>query len=331
MKIHSIPFRRKIVIARRTMGSGRGPRFASLFVTRKCNLACAYCRSIRQPYQDIPLAQWEAIIDRLHSWGVRIFSLTGGEPILRPDIIQIIERITVKNKSVCWMISNFKEMTERLIDRFNEAGMQFITCSLDSLQGGKEGKSSSATLDLLSYAKSKGIIASTLTVVTRKNLSEIPDILETVTSRGIIFDMGLYQHVGGQFSPPGTDLKVTDNDALEKLRALLRRHKMRRGLVSPSWTYLNEDLAMYEKSNWKCSPSRDAYCVVNNDGNLMTCQEYAEAFPVLDLADLSDPRWREAKERRVKECKGCFYGCYYQKSVIRSIDLLFDTYTMLRV
>jgi MoaA/NifB/PqqE/SkfB family radical SAM enzyme len=326
-----IPFPRKLSTALRSAGGGRGPRFASLFLTRACNLACPYCRAIRQPYKDIPAEQWEAILDRLHSWGTRIVSLTGGEPLLRPDLERIVERVTGKNQSGCWLISHFKAMTRDRLDRLAAAGLQFVTCSLDSLQGGDGIKSAPEVLDLLVYAKSRGIIPSTLTVITKNNLEEVPRILETVTAQGIIFDMGLYQHVGGQFSPPETDLKVTDRAVLENLRRLIRRCKLRRGLVSPSWTYLNENLDLYEKSSWQCGYARDPYLVVSNDGTLMTCQEWAEEIPVLDLKDLSDPRWRQAKEKRVRACRGCFYGCYYQKTVVRPRDLLLDAWTMLRV
>jgi len=325
-----IPLKNKILIAMKSMRLKKGPRFASLFVTRKCNLKCPYCKSIDNDFIDMTLDQWKAAIDRLHEWGVRIFSITGGEPLIRKDITDIARYIATDKKSICWMISNFGLMDEKMIDRLSEAGMQFVTCSLDSLSGNSD-KSDHRYLDLMVYAKSKGIIASTLTVITSKNIDEVPDILHTVTQKGIMFDMGLFQHVGGIFSPSDKTQKPGNRQKLEKILSLMKNYKIRTGLVSPGWTYLNENIGHYDEMNWKCAADRDNYIVVNNNGNLMTCQEYADGPNIMSMNKLDDPAWRQAKKSTVEKCGGCFYGCYYQKSRIQFIDALFDTWSMLRV
>jgi MoaA/NifB/PqqE/SkfB family radical SAM enzyme len=311
------------------MASARhNPRFASLFVTRKCNFGCPYCKSIRQTSKDISLERWKAAIDKLHSFGVRLFTLTGGEPLVRQDVMDIIRYITKDKKSICWLISNFSLIKKDTIDLFINAGLQFITSSFDTLSLCGE-KSDQSVLDLLSYAKSKGIIASTLTVVTSQNISEIPAIVDKVTSRGIIFDMGLYQHVGGLFSPDTIELKP-DLESVRTLFSYLKKKK-RSGLVAPSWSYLNESLALYETLSWKCSSDKDAFIVVNNDGRLMPCQEYSSDVSIFDVQSLNIREWRDQKKELVTFCDGCFYGCYYQKMQVGFIDALFDAWSMLRV
>ncbi|HAJ79286.1 MAG TPA: hypothetical protein DCO75_05900 [Fibrobacteres bacterium] len=327
---YKIPLKHKIQLALRLLRIGKGPRFASLFVTRKCNCACHYCKSIYQPHTDITLEQWKAIIDRLHEWGVRIFSLTGGEPLVRPDIADIVEYISVNKKSICWMISNFGKMDAQMIDRLSIAGMQFITCSFDSLEG-ECAKSDRSVLDLLSYAKQKGMIASTLTVITDNNLKQIPDMVKEVTGRGLMFDMGLFQHVGGAFSPSDKTLKPKSMDELKTVLETIKKYKLKTGLVSPSWTYLNENLILYDKMGWKCNSLRDSYLVVNNNGALMTCQEYADGPQVLEIKNLGDPLWRLTKNKTIAACTGCFYGCYYQKSNIYPLDVLLDAWSMFRL
>jgi len=110
----------------------------------------------------------------------------------------------------------------------------------------------------------------------------------------------------------------------------LRNLKITAGLVSPSMSYLMEDIALYDKMGWKCPADSDRFLVVNNDGTLMPCQEYAGNVHVLDIDTLSDARWRESKRAVVQSCKGWFYGCYYQKCRITALDALFDAYTLLR-
>jgi hypothetical protein len=143
--------------------------------------------------------------------------------------------------------------------------------------------------------------------------------------------MGLFQHVGGAFSPESTELKPGSMNEVRRLRRFLKRLKVKTGMVSPSIGYLDEDLSLYETMGWKCPADRDAFLVVNNDATFMPCQEYATDVGVLDISDLSDSKWREAKRKAVLACKGCFYGCYYQKCKVRFVDALFDGYAMLRV
>lgn len=63
----------------------------------------------------------------------------------------------------------------------------------------------------------------------------------------------------------------------------------------------------------------------------MACQEFDTGIPVLSLASLDDCSWRSAKARLVQTCKGCYYGCYFQKNSVTKTDALLDAWTMLRV
>jgi MoaA/NifB/PqqE/SkfB family radical SAM enzyme len=329
MKPARIPLSRKWDIAQRMLSALRGPHVASLFITRQCNLRCPYCRAVNQSYLDADGETWRRIIDRLHGFGVRMFTITGGEPFLRDDMFDIIGHITRDRRSVCWMISNGRLCTPALIDRCADVGLQFLTVSLDSLD--RRGvKSDGAVLELLMYARRKGIICSTLTVVTRENLDEIPVLLAEVTKRNIMFDMGLFQHVGGEFSPDDAALKPDDYAKLAGVMRILRAYKRRTGLVSPSMGYLSENLEHYRRLDWKCRGDRDGFLIVNNDGTLMACQEWGGGPAVTDLASLRDPQWREYRRKAVSACPGCYYGCYYQYENKRVTDLLFDVWCLVK-
>jgi len=322
--------RNKLKISSRIISASKGPLSGSLFITRKCNLNCPYCRAIRHPWKDLNTAEWIEVINKLYSWGVRLFSITGGEPMIRKDIYEIVAHISLTRKAIPWLISNFTIMTREKIDRLADAGLLFLTASLDSLSNSGV-KSDGSILNLLEYARSRGIICSTITVIHRDNIDEIPDIMNEVTRRGIIFDVGFYQNVGGLFSASDADLKVKDRQKLERLRSWLRSHKLKTGLVAPSWKFLKSDLQMYSEMSWKCPAQKDAFLVINNDGRLMPCQEFVSSVNVLDIDNLWDHRWRQQKAAIVKTCSGCYYGCYYQKVHMSPVDVLLDLYTMLKV
>jgi len=328
MKPARIPLSRKIDIASCMFSSPGDPRVASLFVTRHCNLRCPYCRSIEQPTRDIPHEEWKRIIDRLYDFGVRLFTFTGGEPTIRPDCDDLVEYIVKAKNAVCWLITNGSALTHARIGKFGRRGLQFLTVSLDSLSD-RGFKNDRSVLEILDYARTWRIICSTLTVITRDNIDHIATIARTVARHKIIFDMGLYMHVGGIFSPPGDSMKA-DLHKVRKTLDMLKRRKLLTGLVSPSWSYLSENLRHYRDLSWKCSPNKDYYLIVNNDGTLMTCQEYGSNIPVLSINSLKDPRWREYKNETVSKCRGCFYGCYYQFENKRFLDALFDAWVLLR-
>lgn len=324
-----IPLRKKLSLIRRSLSAVRRPRFASLFVTRECNFHCPYCRSRDQRFKDMDTASWKAVIDRLHSFGVRHFTITGGEPMLRPDIVEIVSHLSGKKNAISVLISNFRPLTVKALDGLADAGLDFLTCSLDTLYGPGE-KSGRTFLSMLEYARTRSVIPSVLAVITRDNLADIPALLAEVTRRGILFDMALYQNVGGLFSPSDDALKVKDRAALEGLFALLRRAKRETGLVAPGMGYLSADLGQYERMAWKCPEAEDSYLVVNNDGRLMPCQEYLTDVNVLSLNSLSDPAWRLAKQEKVRACRGCYYGCYYQKEHVSPSDAFHGLVTLLR-
>ena len=250
--------------------------------------------------------------------------------MIRKDIYDIVTHISKTRRLIPWLISNFSTMTKNKIDRLSDAGLFFLTASLDSLSD-IGVKSDGSILDLLEYAKSKNIICSTITVIHRDNIHEIPDIMHKVTERGIVFDIGFFQHVGGLFSTPDSDLKVKDFSLLEDFRKQMRKHKLETGLIAPSWGYLNSDLKMYQEMSWKCPSAKDAFLVINNDGRLMPCQEYISNINVLAIENLNDPIWRREKAEIVNRCAGCYYGCYYQKVTVRPLDVLLDLYTMVKL
>lgn len=79
----------------------RTPRHVDVALTGGCNLACAYCSygatGGRRPPEDMTTAQILSLFDELGRCGVMSVTLTGGEPLLRPDLREIVSAV-VRNR-----------------------------------------------------------------------------------------------------------------------------------------------------------------------------------------------------------------------------------------
>jgi MoaA/NifB/PqqE/SkfB family radical SAM enzyme len=243
--------------------------------------------------------------------------------------MEIVHYISREKGAVSWLISNFKIMEKPLIERLGDAGLDFLTGSLDSLEGGEKG-AAEYLLAKLDQARSRGIICSTLTVVQPGNLHEIEKIAEAVIKRRIIFDMGLCHNVGGNFSNKDGGLVIRNKQRLEELRRFFIRKKLLTGLIAPSFGYLTKGWKHYPEMSWKCASRKDKFLVVNNNGHLMACQEWPSSIPVLSINSLNSEKWRREKARLVENCPGCAYGCYFQKEVTGARDIILGLYSLLK-
>ncbi len=69
------------------------PLMVNLIVTRRCNLSCGYCVEYDKVSPPVPLATLKARIDKLAELRTVIVTLTGGETLLHPDIIELVRYV----------------------------------------------------------------------------------------------------------------------------------------------------------------------------------------------------------------------------------------------
>ena len=117
---------------------GRGHRDMRVSLTDRCNLRCTYCMphdfAAWLPSKDLlSTDELIEIIEVAVSQGIDEIRLTGGEPMLRPDIVEIVSRISsIKNAPKLSMTTNglvLAKLAKPLVD----AGLRRINISLDTL------------------------------------------------------------------------------------------------------------------------------------------------------------------------------------------------------
>src|SRR5271169_2195709 len=84
---------RGAAMAAHALASTDHPLLAHIIPIRRCNLACTYCNEFDDFSKPVPTEEMFARIDRLGSFGTSIVTISGGEPLLHPELDAIIGRI----------------------------------------------------------------------------------------------------------------------------------------------------------------------------------------------------------------------------------------------
>jgi len=115
----------------------RAPIEAQLIVTRRCNLSCGYCSEYDKTSEMIPLDVLKRRMDVLHRLGVVNIALLGGEPLLHPDLPEIVAYGS--RRAQVSITTNGFLLTESLIRRLNAAGLANMEVSVDAVRADRTG------------------------------------------------------------------------------------------------------------------------------------------------------------------------------------------------
>ena len=89
----------------RALASTKHPVLAHIIPMRRCNLACGYCNEYDKVSEPVPLEVMNRRIDKLGALGTSIVTISGGEPLMHPELDDIIRRIRSHNM-IAGLISN---------------------------------------------------------------------------------------------------------------------------------------------------------------------------------------------------------------------------------
>src|SRR5947208_1143413 len=122
------------------------PLLAHLIPIRRCNLACKYCNEYDDFSKPVPTDLMFQRVDKLGALGTSVVTISGGEPLLHPELDVIIGRIR-KNGIVAGMITNGYLLMPDRIERLNRAGLEWLQISIDNVNPDEVSKKSLKVLD----------------------------------------------------------------------------------------------------------------------------------------------------------------------------------------
>jgi MoaA/NifB/PqqE/SkfB family radical SAM enzyme len=113
---------------------------------RRCNIDCGYCNEYDKVSPPVPLDALRARIDKLAELGTSVVAFSGGEPLLHPDLDDLIRHIR-RRRMMSGLITNGFLLSEERIKALNAAGLDYMQISIDNVVPDDVSKKSLKTLD----------------------------------------------------------------------------------------------------------------------------------------------------------------------------------------
>src|SRR2546425_9679032 len=122
------------------------PLLAHIIPIRRCNLACEYCNEYDDFSKPVATEVMFQRVDKLAALGTSVVTISGGEPLLHPELDQITARIR-QHGIVAGMITNGYLLVPERIERLNRAGLEWLQISIDNVNPDEVSKKNLKELD----------------------------------------------------------------------------------------------------------------------------------------------------------------------------------------
>jgi AdoMet-dependent heme synthase len=165
------------------------PFIAIWEVTQACDLACVHCRASAQPDRnplELSTDEGKDLINQIAALEVPVFVLTGGDPIKRPDLFELISHARAVGVRVSLTPSATPLLTKEIVVRLKASGLARLAVSMDGASAethdtfrGMSG-SFARTLDAVRWANEIGLPVQINTTFSRRNIGEIDSIVALI-------------------------------------------------------------------------------------------------------------------------------------------------------
>ncbi|HTS27200.1 MAG TPA: TIGR04053 family radical SAM/SPASM domain-containing protein [Bryobacteraceae bacterium] len=169
------------------MNFDQAPMLVIWEVTQACDLACVHCRASAQPERnpkELTTEQGYRLLDEIRSFGEPLMVFTGGDPLKRPDLFDLIRYSVKIGLRTNVTPSATPLLTAEAIEGFQKAGISRMAISLDGPDAASHDdfRGIPGTFDramfALEYAKQIGVDTQLQTTVTQRNRARLPEMAE---------------------------------------------------------------------------------------------------------------------------------------------------------
>jgi MoaA/NifB/PqqE/SkfB family radical SAM enzyme len=297
---------REANLVARALLSTRHPILAHVIPMRRCNLACGYCNEYDKVSDPVPLRDVKARLDRLAGFGTSAITISGGEPMLHPQIYEIIAHVRA-HRMVAGLISNGYYMTRERIQRLNDAGLEYLQISIDNVKPDEVSQKSLRVLDrYLGYLAEYAAFHVNINSVIGGGIKHPEDALvvaRRAVELGFSTSLGIIHDGDGQ-------LKALNEVEERVFQELKRFGKQKYAKLNQ----FQDNLAHAQPNEWRCRAGA-RYLYICEDGLVHYCSQQ-RGYPGIPLSDYT----REHMEREFsteKPCaKFCTVACVQQVAMV---------------
>lgn len=301
-------FRETRMIARSLLDRDR-PILAQIVPMRRCNLACAYCNEYDKVSDPVPLVTMLRRIDRLAQLGNGIVTISGGEPMMHPDLDAIVRRIR-ENGMLAGLITNGFYLGPERIKRLNKAGLEYLQISIDNVEPDKVSQKSLKTLDkklqhLAEHAEFHVNINSVVGAGV-KNPEDALIIARRAAELGFSTSVGILHDGDGQLKPLSPHEKRIYDACVALGEGLYTRiNDFQRNLIHGL------------PNQWSCLAGA-RYLYICEDGKVHYCSQQ-RGFPGIPLDQYTKEDIRRARYAEKPCAPYCTIGCVHRASTLDKV------------
>ena len=271
------------------------PYMAHIVPMRRCNLACTYCNEYDDVSQPVDIEEMERRIDALGRLGTSVITISGGEPLLHPELDRVIARIR-RTGAIAGMITNGYLLMPDRIERLNQAGLDHMQISIDNVMPDAVSKKSLKVLDAkLKMLAEHAEFHVNINSVVGGGITN-PEDAYTISQRalglGFSSTIGIIHDGSGQLKPLGAQ----ERDVWDRVRKLTRRSYSR-------FNHFQEAIANGEPNDWRCRAG-GRYLYICENGLVHYCSQQ-RGYPGVPLAGYTTV---DVKREFLTE-KGCAPNC----------------------
>ncbi|MGA2919463.1 MAG: radical SAM protein [Candidatus Sulfotelmatobacter sp.] len=296
---------RGAAMAARALASTDHPLLAHIIPVRRCNLACTYCNEFDDFSKPVPTEEMFRRIDKLGALGTAVVTISGGEPLLHPELDDVIHRIRA-NGMIAGLITNGYLLVADRIQRLNRAGLEWLQISIDNLNPDEVSKKSLKVLDKkLQLLAEHADFHVNINSVVGSGIHHPQDALvigKRAIELGFTSTIGIIHDGSGQLQPLGEE----ERRIYEEMKSWEKR----------SFTRINafqDKIAQGLPNDWRCRAGA-RYLYICEDGLVHYCSQQ-RGYPGVPLATYTRDDMRREYLTKKSCAPHCTVSCVHQVSI----------------
>jgi MoaA/NifB/PqqE/SkfB family radical SAM enzyme len=293
----------------RAIKSKHHPILAHIIPMRRCNLSCAYCNEYDKVSDPVPTVEMLRRIELLAKLGTGIITISGGEPLLHPDLDEIISAIR-SHGAIATIITNGYLLTPERIQRLNRAGLEHLQISIDNVMPDEVSKKSLKVLDRkLEWLAEHAQFDININSVLGGGMAHPEDAL-TITRRalelGFETTVGIIHDHSGQLDP----LKPNERAVYDQILA-----ERKPAMFAFAYDNLfHKNLALGQPNDWQCRAG-SRYLYICEQGLVHYCSQQ-RGYPAIPLENYTQVDL-DREYSTVKPCAPlCTVSCVHRVAML---------------